>query len=65
MPFDAVLCFVDPSVEFGLRFDRDEDGDDGPEDDPTGGEDAPEEAEEPDAPHESGEVVSLDRFRKG
>ncbi len=52
-PFDAVLTFVDPSVEFGLKFDATE----------TEGEDPaePEEAPEPD---EGGEVVSLDQFRK-
>jgi uncharacterized protein len=58
IPFDAVRTFVDPSVEFGLRFetqgsDEDEDDEDeGPEDDPP--EDPPREAE----------VVRLDRFRK-
>ena len=55
IPFDAVLTFVDPSVEFGLRFethaDEDEDEDDDPEDDP-----------EP--PHHEAQVVSLDKFRK-
>lgn len=59
IPFDAVRTFVDPSVEFGLRFethtdddeeDEDEDDDDGPE--------PPE-----NRPHEA-EVVSLDKFRK-
>jgi len=52
-PFDAVLTFVDPSVEFGLKFDATVI----PE------EDAPEPAPEPKA-EESGEVVSLDQFRK-
>lgn len=57
IPFDAVLTFVDPSVEFGLRFethadeDDDEDDEDGPDDDP-----------EP-PPHDA-QVVSLDKFRK-
>lgn len=54
-PFDAVLTFVDPSVEFGLKFDATEvDRDDPP--DP--------ENEAPDGPDEGGEVVSLDQFRK-
>jgi hypothetical protein len=56
VPYDAIRTFVDPSVEFGLRFETQED----------------EEAETPaEAPHEeaeasteSGEVVSLDKFRK-
>ncbi|WP_373353677.1 SspB family protein [Pseudoroseicyclus sp. CXY001] len=61
IPFDAIRTFVDPSVEFGLRFEtQDEDSD---EDDD---EDAPEadEAEEDDAPRKDAEVVSLDSFRK-
>lgn len=56
IPFDALLTFVDPSVEFGLRFethqdDDDEEDDEDPEDDP-----------EP--PHHDAQVVSLDKFRK-
>ncbi|CUH77546.1 SspB family protein [Tropicibacter naphthalenivorans] len=59
IPYDAIKTFVDPSVEFGLRFESqdDDDEDDGPEapdDGPGGGE--PE--------HRDAEVVSLDRFRK-
>lgn len=52
-PFDAVLTFVDPSVEFGLKFDATE----------IAEEDAPEPADEPKS-EEGGEVVSLDQFRK-
>ncbi len=52
-PFDAVLTFVDPSVEFGLKFDATE----------AEREDAPEPAESA-RPEEGGEVVSLDQFRK-
>ena len=54
IPFDAVRTFVDPSVEFGLRFeqhDEDEEEEDDPEDDP-----------EP--PQHDAQVVSLDKFRK-
>ena len=55
IPFDAVRTFVDPSVEFGLRFeshsDEEEEGDDGDDD-------------EPPTPPRDGEVVSLDKFRK-
>jgi hypothetical protein len=64
VPYDAIETFVDPSVEFGLRFETPED-----EDDPDGkgrdkeapiAEDAPSDAaDKPDA-----EVVSLDSFRK-
>jgi hypothetical protein len=61
IPFDAVRTFVDPSVEFGLRFethsDDEEDGDeDGDGDDDDDGDDEP--------PHHDAEVVSLDKFRK-
>ena len=57
IPFYTIRTFVDPSVEFGLRFethgsdeaDEEEDGDD---------EDAA------DAPQKDAEVVSLDSFRK-
>ena len=55
IPFHAISTFVDPSVEFGLRFEThvDEDDDEAPmeEDD---GDEGPREAE----------VVSLDKFRK-
>lgn len=61
IPFDAIRTFIDPSVEFGLRFEshdeeeddeeEDEDGDDDPDDDP------------PPAPRDA-EIVRLDRFRK-
>lgn len=56
IPFDAVRTFVDPSVEFGLRFEThgdDEDEDEAEEDD----------APEPPRQHDA-EVVSLDKFRK-
>jgi uncharacterized protein len=56
IPFDAVRTFVDPSVEFGLRFesheDDDEEEDDGPEDDPTP------------PPQCEAQILSLDKFRK-
>lgn len=57
IPFDALRTFVDPSVEFGLRFEShaedeedDEEEDDDPEPDPT--------------PPQDAQVVRLDRFRK-
>ena len=52
IPFDAVRTFVDPSVEFGLRFESHED-----DDDDDGGDDDPE-------PPREAEVVRLDKFRK-
>jgi len=65
IPYDAIKTFVDPSVEFGLRFEtqEDDDDDDGDDDD----DDAPEapmdsDVEEPDP--KAADVVSLDSFRK-
>lgn len=57
IPFDAIRTFIDPSVEFGLRFEshdeeeEEEEDDDDPDDDP------------PPAPRDA-EIVRLDRFRK-
>ena len=57
VPYDAIQAFVDPSVEFGLRFETQEvdedidelDDTDPPDDDPSPG---------------KAEVVRLDSFRK-
>ena len=62
VPFDAVMTFVDPSVEFGLKFDATEvedelDADEGPADEASI--DALDEAA-----RGSADVVSLDQFRK-
>ncbi|MDP3194667.1 SspB family protein [Tabrizicola sp.] len=57
IPFDALRTFVDPSVEFGLRFETQEQDDD--EDD----EDVEIEVEE-DPVRQDAEIVSLDQFRK-
>lgn len=59
IPYDAIKTFVDPSVEFGLRFES-ADAEDGDDEDPTPPEDDP----TPDHPHHDAEVVSLDKFRK-
>ncbi|WP_417248737.1 SspB family protein [Celeribacter sp.] len=70
IPYDAIRTFVDPSVEFGLRFEtqevEDEDGDDleeaeeiTPDFSAKGDDDTPKD----DAPKEA-EIVSLDKFRK-
>ncbi|MCU0856357.1 MAG: ClpXP protease specificity-enhancing factor SspB [Rhodobacteraceae bacterium] len=50
IPYDAIRTFVDPSVEFGLRFETHEveDEDDEPDPEPT----------------REAEVVRLDSFRK-
>ncbi len=59
IPYDAIKTFVDPSVEFGLRFEtQDED-----EDDETEDEDRTDEASDTNATKDA-EVVSLDSFRK-
>ncbi|WP_380052492.1 SspB family protein [Falsihalocynthiibacter sp. SS001] len=57
IPYDSIITFVDPSVEFGLRFETHE----------TEREEEIEEAPmAEDVPNEQGEaeVVSLDSFRK-
>ena len=60
IPYDAIKTFVDPSVEFGLRFEsQDEDEDDETVDDGI----EIEVSEEP-RPAKEAEVVSLDSFRK-
>jgi hypothetical protein len=56
VPFDAVSTFVDPSVEFGLRFETQAYDEDELE--------ADDEDEEEVAPRGDAEVVSLDQFRK-
>lgn len=69
IPFDAIRTFVDPSVEFGLRFESvTQDDEDDPEDEPPSPDGDPR-ADKDDATDESGgatdaEVVSLDQFRK-
>jgi uncharacterized protein len=57
IPFDALRTFVDPSVEFGLRFETQETDEDDEEDDLD-----IEVEEEPE--RQAAEVVSLDQFRK-
>ena len=58
VPYDSIRTFVDPSVEFGLRFETQED-EDSPA--PTPVEDLDDDADKPEG---DGEVVSLDSFRK-
>ena len=65
IPYDAIKTFVDPSVEFGLRFES-QDDDDTPEDadfGPDADTDAQPESSDQDTTHDA-EVVSLDSFRK-
>jgi len=60
IPYDAIRTFVDPSVEFGLRFEsQDETDDDEPDPLP------PDQTENEDGTgSREAEVVSLDQFRK-
>ena len=79
IPFDAVRAFVDPSVEFGLRFDQPEAEDDGltlvddahededpGPDDATADTDAGEDDPTDNSPDRggSGGGINLDAFRK-
>ena len=59
IPFDSVRTFVDPSVEFGLRFEThdDEDDDEAEED-----EDGPD--DDPPPPQGEAQILRLDQFRK-
>jgi len=60
VPYDAIRTFVDPSVEFGLRFETQETESDA--DDPSADPDDIEVV--PDKTEAEAEVVSLDSFRK-
>ena len=62
IPYDAIKTFVDPSVEFGLRFEtQDSDEDDGG----TEVAEAPlAEVEPEEEPKKEADVVSLDSFRR-
>ncbi|KMK67550.1 SspB family protein [Puniceibacterium sp. IMCC21224] len=67
IPYDAIKTFVDPSVEFGLRFETHAEDED---DDPIPVSPDPVSAEQPspapisDSGKKDAEVVSLDSFRK-
>ncbi|MDU8913188.1 SspB family protein [Aestuariicoccus sp. MJ-SS9] len=66
IPYDAIKTFVDPSVEFGLRFETQDEDDDQPTppNGPRGIDERPAAAEKkPDGPKEA-DVVRLDSFRK-
>jgi len=63
VPLDSIRTFVDPSVEFGLRFETQDDEDEAPVSDdlPAKNIDA---ATEVTTEHKDADVVSLDSFRK-
>ena len=61
VPYDSIQTFVDPSVEFGLRFEAPDDD----EADQAHIEEAPMDEMVEDAPErKEADVVSLDQFRK-
>ena len=57
VPYDAIQTFVDPSVEFGLRFETQPKSDEDEEDEES-------DLDEDTAPKGGGDIVSLDSFRK-
>lgn len=61
IPYDAIRTFVDPSVEFGLKFEQQESADD--DDAPLTQTDESELEVAEEAP-KAAEIVSLDSFRK-
>ncbi|GAA6187054.1 ClpXP protease specificity-enhancing factor SspB [Litorivita sp. NS0012-18] len=63
IPYDAIQTFVDPSVEFGLRFETQDDEDDGESDEDEIEAEDTEDGAAPEKPA-AGDVVSLDSFRK-
>ena len=62
IPYDAIRTFVDPSVEFGLRFETQDDGDD-VETLPTAVETKSVDVND-EEDHKDADIVSLDNFRK-
>jgi hypothetical protein len=63
IPLDAILTFVDPSVEFGWRFERTDEAPSPDDDTPPGG-GAKKGSKEKKEPGHDAEVVSLDTFRR-
>lgn len=60
IPYEAILTFVDPSVEFGLRFESSEEEDSN--DEPVVFSSEDDDIKKADT--ETGQIVSLDSFRK-
>lgn len=63
IPFESIQTFVDPSVEFGLRFESQSDGEEPIEEAPQEIEDIAEVEADPEDNGDA-DVVSLDSFRK-
>ncbi|WP_158968315.1 SspB family protein [Chachezhania sediminis] len=76
IPYTAIRTFVDPSVEFGLRFEAPEDDEEDDDEDVLvterplrsadrqDGEGNGDGSTDPDRPRADAEIVSLDKFRK-
>jgi len=64
IPYEAIKTFVDPSVEFGLRFETQDDDSDDVDDDDEAPMDEMAEPDDEETGHKDAEVVSLDSFRK-
>ncbi|HBB82814.1 MAG TPA: hypothetical protein DC031_05980 [Sulfitobacter sp.] len=64
IPYDAIRTFVDPSVEFGLRFEQQETEEDDETDDNALDQTDEDELEVAEEPSKDAEIVSLDSFRK-
>ena len=63
IPYDSIKTFVDPSVEFGLRFESAEDEQEEDAQDHAAATSDPQ-PEDDLTPRADAEVVSLDSFRK-
>ena len=64
IPYDSIKTFVDPSVEFGLRFETQEEDETDDSDETEAPMDEMVEAEAETPVRKEAEVVSLDQFRK-
>lgn len=64
IPYDSIRTFVDPSVEFGLRFETQDADEDDEDEDFLETDDLAFEDDTPEEEHKDAEVVSLDSFRK-
>ncbi|MGI3171517.1 SspB family protein [Pseudooceanicola sp. C21-150M6] len=68
IPYNAILTFVDPSVEFGLRFETQDDGTDDDDPEPPRPLRARKDDDAPTEPagekSQDADVVQLDKFRK-
>ena len=66
VPFDAIKTFVDPTVEFGLRFEEDDETyfEEVPESPMVAIDEDEDEDDTGEVPHKDADIVSLDSFRK-